>query len=150
MSGNHVSLQLHFIWSTVRRDPWISRRWKDELYRVLGRIVSDEGGRLLGAGGTADHVHTCVAMPATITIGDLVQLMKLKSSQWVQENYPRKKTISWQQGYGAFSVSKSAEAGVCRFILDQEEHHRMWSFQDEYLSLLRLHQIAYDPESLWY
>ncbi len=149
MAGKYVSVQLHIIWSTVHREPWISRKWKDELYGYLGVVVQNKGGRLLRAGGTADHVHACVAMPPTVTVGSLVHAMKSNSSRWVQETHLKRKTVSWQKGYGAFGVSKSAEADVCRFILDQEEHHRMWSFQEEFLSLLRLHKIAYDPRSLW-
>ncbi len=149
MADNHIALQLHIIWSTAHGEPWISKSWREGMYKYLGSVVRDNGGTLKGAGGTADHVHACLAMPPTTTVADMVSAMKADSTRWVRKNCPHAKAFSWQEGYGAFSLSKTAEANICRYILDQEEHHRLWSFQEEFLSLLRLHQIDYDEHHLW-
>ncbi len=149
MADKHIALQLHIIWSTAHGQPWIARRWREGMYKYLGEVIRDRGGTLKSAGGTADHVHTYLAMPPTTTVADMVHAMKADSARWVRKNCPRRNTFSWQEGYGAFSVGKAAEPNVCRYILEQEEHHRMWSFQQEFISLLKLHQIEYDERHLW-
>lgn len=149
MADKHIALQLHIIWSTAHGEPRISRRWRERMYKHLGSVVREKGGMLKRAGGTADHIHACLAMPTTTTVADMVHAMKTDSAEWVRENCPNSKAFSWQEGYGAFSVSKTAEANICKYILDQEEHHKLWSFQQEFVSLLRLHQIDYDERYLW-
>jgi len=96
-----------------------------------------------------DHVHLYASLPSTITIADLVSVVKSNSSRWVHESFPKRKAFAWQEGYGAFSVSKSEETNVIRYIHDQEHHHRKRAFKEEYLAFLDRYQIDYDQRYLW-
>jgi hypothetical protein len=60
--------------------------------------------------------------------------------------------FSWQDGYGAFSYSKSQIDHVVKYILNQPEHHKKQSFKDEYLDILNKFEVDYDPKYLfeWY
>jgi putative transposase len=145
MAGKYLSVQLHFVWSTTRRMRWVSRNWRDDMYAYMRGVVTNKGGKVLEIGGTDDHVHACVAMPSTITIAEMINAMKTNSSRWVHDNHINNTGYSWQKGYGAFSVSRSAEESVRKYIREQEEHHKTRSFQEEFVALLKLHQIDYDP-----
>ena len=115
----------------------------------MGGIVRDLGGKALIINGTSDHMHLLLSMPATISIADMMRIVKSESSRWVQEQFASGSRFGWQAGYGAFSVSHSNLQAVKEYIAGQEEHHRKWSFQDELLSFLRKQGIAYDERYIW-
>ena len=108
MAGKYLSVQLHFVWSTTHRVRWVSKNWRNDMYAYLRGIVANKRGKVLETGGTDDHVHACVAMPSTITIAEMINAMKTNSSRWVHDNHIQSIGYSWQKGYAAFSVSKSA------------------------------------------
>ena len=77
-----------------------------------------------------------------------MRLLKANSSSWLHTEIGRR-DITWQDGYGAFSVSHSNLADVERYLANQAEHHRKTSFQDEFRELLRRHQIDWDEANIW-
>jgi putative transposase len=95
------------------------------------------------AGGTANHLHLLLALPATVPLAKAIQVLKANSSRWLGA---RGFDFSWQEGYGAFSVSTSNVAAVRHYMEFQPEHHAIHSFEDEFVSLLRKCDIAYDPQ----
>jgi REP element-mobilizing transposase RayT len=98
--------------------------------------------------GPADHVRLLVYIAATESISDLLRIVKTNSSRWVHEQFPGHKRFGWQAGYAAFTVSDSRAAEVTDYIAAQREHHRRVSFQEEFLTFLRKHGIAYDVREL--
>jgi hypothetical protein len=78
-----------------------------------------------------------------------VRVVKANSSRWIHERWPERKRFAWQQGYGAFSVSESTASQVEKYIREQEEHHREFSFEQEFRVLLRKHNIEVDERYLW-
>ena len=149
MAGKYLSLLVHYVWSTAHREPLISPLWEDRLYGFIGGIVNNKNGKLICAGGIEDHIHLLVSMPSTVNISEMVNAMKANSSRWVHESFDAQKDFAWQKGYGAFSVSKSGEQGVSSYIRNQREHHLNRDFKQEFLSLLKKHEIEYDERYLW-
>jgi REP element-mobilizing transposase RayT len=149
MAGKYLSLLVHFIWSTAGREPWIGSDWQDDLYGFVGGIMKKKNAKLISAGGMHDHIHLYASLPSTISIADFVNVVKSNSSRWVHESFPNKRGFSWQEGYGAFSVSKSEEKRVIRYIQNQHEHHAKRSFKDEFLDFLVRYEIEYDERYLW-
>jgi REP element-mobilizing transposase RayT len=96
-----------------------------------------------------DHIHLFASLPSTITIADFVGVVKSNSSRWVHRSFPKRRAFAWQEGYGAFSVSKSEEDKVIRYILNQEHHHAKRNFKDEFLEFLHKYKIEYDERYLW-
>ena len=143
-------LQLtHFVWSTSERKNWIDAEWQDSLFAYLGGIARNKGGKLLCAGGMPDHVHLLVSMPATRSLADMANYLKSNSSGWIHKELPRTSLFRWQSGYAAFSVSKSLQPRVERYIKTQAEHHRRLSYKDELKGLLIKHEIEFDETKLW-
>ena len=149
MAGKYLSLLVHFTWSTAGREPWLETEMRNDLYSYIGGIMRNKNARLLSAGGMFDHIHLYASMPSTISIADFVNAMKSNSSRWIHESYARLRKFAWQEGYGAFSVSKSEEDKVVRYILNQENHHRKSTFKEELIGLLDKHGIAYDKRYMW-
>jgi REP element-mobilizing transposase RayT len=149
MAGKHLSLLVHFVWSTAGREPWIGQDWSGDLYGYIGGIAKNKNARLICAGGTHDHIHLYASLPSTITIADFVSAVKSNSSRWVHESFPKQRAFAWQEGYGAFSVSKSEEMKVIGYVRDQQQHHRKRSFKEEYLEFLARYEVDYDERYLW-
>ena len=98
---------------------------------------------MICAGGTSNHAHLLIALPATMALAKAVQVLKANSSRWLGEHGL---DFAWQEGYGAFSVSASSVAAVRRYIEHQTEHHAKYSFEDEFLSFLRKSGVPFDPQ----
>jgi putative transposase len=110
----------------------------------MGGIARENGMKALAIGGTQDHVHTLLSLPATISVAKAIQLIKGGSSKWIHDQLPKYRKFEWQDGYGAFSVSASQIETVVRYIDEQKEHHRKRTFEEEFLEFLDKHGVEYD------
>lgn len=149
MANTYTSLHIHFVFSTKNRHPWIHEEIEQRVWEYIGGIARDHEIVPIRIGGIEDHVHALVGVRPTITPSQAVQLIKGASSKWIHETFPRLADFAWQDGYGAFSVSKSNLAEVVQYIANQREHHRRRTFQEEYRALLERHGIVYDERYLW-
>jgi len=100
--------------------------------------------KALAIGGTTDHIHVLLSLPGMMSFSKAVQLIKGGSSKWINDTFPGPKKFTWQEGYGAFSVSVSQVPKTITYINNQKEHHRKKTFQEEFLELLMKHGIEYD------
>ena len=149
MSRTYSNLLYHLVFSTKDRIPLISPSFRDDLHSYLGGIVRDLGGIPLEIGGVADHVHLLVKLKPTAALSDVMRELKAGSSKWINENKMKLRKFGWQDGYAAFSVSKSQAPRVRAYISNQEEHHRRVGFKEEFLALLQRNGIEYDEKYLW-
>src|SRR5262245_44322871 len=106
----------------------------------MGGIARNEKCVLLAAGGVPDHVHLLVSLSKEIAVADVLRLIKTNSSKWIHETFPAMASFAWQAGYGAFSVSYSNTDAVKRYIANQAEHHRVKTFQEEFVMFLKRHR----------
>ncbi len=148
MPSTHLSLHYHVVFSTKDRAPIIRDPWRDRLHAFIGGVIKTSGGFPEGIGGVDDHVHLLIGLRATACLADLVRDVKSVSSRWVHVEIGDR-TFSWQEGYGAFTVSASLRNTVAEYIARQAEHHRERSFQDEYRDLLERSGVEFDERYLW-
>ena len=146
---SYVSAHFHSVFSTKERRPLITPELRDRLYPFLGGIARQNKMIALEVGGVADHVHILLSLPATISISKAMQLIKGGSSKWIHETFPNQRLFSWQEEYGAFSVSVSQLDKTVAYIRGQAEHHRQMTFQEEFLMLLKKHDVKFDERYLW-
>jgi REP element-mobilizing transposase RayT len=139
MAHTYASNIIHCIFSTKERKPTLATDRMADLYAYLGGIARSEGFTLIAAGGTANHIHLLIVLPATSCLASAVQKMKGSSSRWLGKGF------AWQEGYGAFSVSPSQLATVKMYIGNQEAHHRKRSFEEEFTEMLRKCGVEFDP-----
>ncbi len=143
MSHTYANNVIHCVFSTKDRSPQIPAGRKEELYKYLAGICRGERLSLIATGGTSNHVHLLFALPADVPLAHAVQKLKGSSSRWMGPDF------SWQEGYGAFSVSASQIEVVKGYIRRQEEHHRKRNFEEEFATLLRNCGIAYDERCVF-
>ncbi|HEY6806914.1 MAG TPA: IS200/IS605 family transposase [Pyrinomonadaceae bacterium] len=149
MANTYASLYYHLIFSTKNRFPWIRLEIEQRVWSYIGGIARKHKMIALQIGGVEDHIHALIMAPPTIAPCDIAKFIKGESSLWISEEFPGLRKFSWQVGYGAFTVSKSRIPDVVRYIKDQREHHRVKTFQEEYLGFLVANGIEYDERYVW-
>ncbi|MDX2199227.1 MAG: IS200/IS605 family transposase [Phycisphaerae bacterium] len=149
MPGAWTQLFYHIVFSTKNREPQISPDLEKRLYPFIGGVVRDLRASLVAINGTADHAHLLVHGRADSAIADLVRHVKSRSSKWVHEEFPACGAFGWQEGYGAFTVSRSRVDDVERYIAAQKTHHQRVDFKTEFLALLRKHGLETDEAAIF-
>jgi len=104
---------------------------------------------MLAINGTNNHIHFMIGMKPSCCISDIVREVKKSSNEWIKDNKLTKYRFSWQEGFGAFSYSHSQLDHVIKYVMNQKEHHKMKSFKEEYLELLKKFEIEFDEKYLF-
>ena len=143
MSHTYISELVHVVFSTKGRRRLIHEDTRRRLWSFLGGIARKNGFKAIAIGGTEDHIHMLISLPAVMPLAKAVQLLKGGSSKWLNEISTIR--FEWQQGYGAFRVSISQQEQVTAYINSQQEHHRKRDYENEFIALLKKHNIQYDP-----
>jgi REP element-mobilizing transposase RayT len=141
MSHTYTSTLAHCVFSTKGRKPLIHDELRPALWAYMGGIARKNKMKALAVGGTSDHVHLLLLVPADLSLSKALQLIKGGSSKWAHERVPE---FAWQEGYGAFSVGLSQVPATIAYINDQERHHRKVTFMQEFIAFLKKHNLEYD------
>ena len=149
MANTFTSLHYHIIFSTKNREPWIAPEIEQRIWRFMGGIARKHRVTALQIGGVEDHIHALVTAPPTLAPSQIAQILKGESSKWIHDEFRKLKQFSWQDGYGAFTVSKSNIPQVIDYIQNQRGHHLKKTFQEEYLEFLQANGIDYDERYVW-
>jgi len=149
MPNTYTQIHLQFVFAVKYRAALIRKEWKDELHKYITGIFQENGHKILQINSMPDHIHILTGMRPTQSVSSLIQNVKTESSKWIKEKKFCQGVFAWQEGYGAFSYSKSDVDYVIRYIQNQEAHHKKETFLQEYERLLRLFEIDYDPKYIF-
>lgn len=149
MANTYTQLHIQFVFAVRYRAAQISKAWKDELHKYITGIFQENDHKMLQINSMPDHIHIFIGMRPTQSISALVQNVKTESSKWIKEKKFCAAPFAWQEGYGAFSYSKSHVPDVIRYIQNQEVHHKKETFLDEYKQFLKLFEIEYDEQYIF-
>jgi REP element-mobilizing transposase RayT len=149
MANTYTEIHVQFVFAVKYRDGLLLPSYKAELYQYISGILKPHNHKLLAINGMPDHIHIFIGMRPTQSISDLMQDIKGNSSKWINEKNFLKVKFEWQEGYGAFSYSKSHVNNVIDYIKNQEKHHKKESFRDEYLKFLKAFEIEYDERYIF-
>jgi len=148
MAHTFSNLLTHIIFSTKDRVPLLAPDLRPDMLAYLGGIIRKLHGKVIESNARPDHAHCLLSLPPTLAVAEALRVLKSNSSLWVHET-PRRAAFAWQTGYGAFSVSQSNVPAVVNYIRKQDQHHRKVSFQEEFVTFLKRHGIAYDERYIW-
>jgi REP element-mobilizing transposase RayT len=152
MANTYASLIVHVIFSTKNSENFIHRDIEARVWAYLGGMARENDFVALCIGGVENHVHMLLSLPPDLAVSKAVQLIKGGSSAWIKKTFPAVPGLAyfaWQDGYAAFSVSKSQVEEVRQYIEGQREHHRVRTFEEEYRAFLLKHQVVVDEKYLW-
>ena len=140
---------LHISFSTKHRQPFITESVEPDLHNYLGGVCNKLDCQPLIVGGYYDHVHILCMLSKKIAAVKLLEEIKSHSSRWMKTKGSEFEQFYWQDGYGAFAVSFSNVDAVKAYLANQESHHRVQTFQDEFREILRRHEMEWDERYVW-
>lgn len=149
MAGTYTKLYYHIIFSTKSRQPFIEPEIEDELYKYVSGIVRSLEGSCIEINGMPDHIHLLVIVPPKLAVSNILRDIEANSSRWIHETGRDLLSFAWQDGFAAFTVSKSQADLVRSYIREQKDHHRQRDYKAELLSLLARHEVEYDERYIW-
>lgn len=138
MSETYTQLYAHIIFSVKNNKAFITTGREDTIYECLSEIIEQNGHHTLIIDGTANHVHMLVKLNPAHSISDLVREVKRQSSFFINHHLLNKRKFHWQEGYTAFSHTRSQVNSVYKYIEKQKEYHSKKNFHEEYLDLENL------------
>lgn len=116
MANTYTQIHLQFVFAVKYREALILPTWKERLYQYITGIIQHNEHKMLQINGMSDHIHLLIGMRPTQSVSSLVQNVKTESSKWINDNKFCPQHFAWQEGYGAFSYSKSHVPDVIRYI----------------------------------
>ena len=149
MPNTYTQLHIQFVFAVKYRAALIHKEWKEDLNKYITGIFQQNGHKMLQINSMPDHIHIFIGMRPHQSISALVQNVKTESNKWVKTQKVGNGSFGWQDGYGAFSYSKSHVLNVIRYIQNQEIHHRKETFLDEYRKMLKLFDVEYDERYIF-
>ncbi len=149
MPNTYSQIFIQIVFTVKGRENLIQKKHREELHKFITGIVKNRDQKLLSIFAMPDHVHILIGLKPNISISDLARDIKAGSSKFINDNKWINGKFNWQEGFGAFSYSKSQVDTVVNYILNQEEHHKKETFKTEYLNFLNKFEIDYDEKYLF-
>ena len=146
MADTYTKIFIHVVFVVKGRENIISSHWKDDLYKYINGIITNNDQKLMIINGMPDHVHLLLGIKPNIALSDLLRDIKANSSRFI--NWVRGK-FEWQHGYGAFSCNPAELDYIINYIKNQEDHHRKKPFREEYIDILNRNFVDYKSEYLF-
>jgi len=144
MANTYTQIHIQTVFAVRKRTGLIQKEWKDELYKYITGIIQAYDHKVLAINGMPDHLHVFFGMRPTQSLSNLMQDIKGSSSKWINDKKFTKERFEWQEGFGAFSYSKSQASNVIAYVQNQELHHQKLSFLEEYKKLLEEFEVEFD------
>ena len=150
MAQSLAQIYLHIVFSTKNRYPWLkTKQLQADVHAYLAATLNNMDCPCVIAGGVEDHVHILCRLGRQVTVANLVRDVKKASSSMLHDRETALRGFHWQNGYGAFSISPSHVGPLTKYIADQEDHHRMETFQEEFRRLLKKYGMEFDERYVW-
>lgn len=149
MPNTYTQLYVQIVFAVQGRQNLISRKIKDDLEKYMCGIISNNKSKPLAIYCNPDHTHILFGLHPTVSVATIAGDIKASSSKWINDNKLIVGKFNWQDGYGAFTYSKSQIDTVIKYILNQEMHHSGKSFREEYMDMLNKLGIDYDERFLF-
>lgn len=149
MADTYSQIYVQIVFAVKVRQNLISKKWKDEIYKYITGIITNQKQKLIAINGMPDHIHILVGIKPNISLSDLVRDIKSNSSKFINEQKWINGKFEWQTGFGAFSYGHSQLTPVIKYIENQEEHHKTKTFKEEYITFLKLFNIDFKNEYIF-
>jgi REP element-mobilizing transposase RayT len=149
MPNTYSQIYVHIVFAVKGRRNLIQKDWREELYRHITGTIQNKRNKLIAIGGIEDHIHILIGLNPSQVISDLVRDVKVSSTFFVNRKGFVMGRFNWQEGFGAFTISRTDIPRVARYIQNQEQHHKKQSFESEYKKILEENAVEFEEEYLF-
>jgi REP element-mobilizing transposase RayT len=149
MPNTYSKMYCQAVFAVKYRKAVIEDSFKSELYGVIGNLINETGAKTLIVNGHFDHVHCLFRFFPKHSVSEIMKNAKSKSSKWLNEPKLLEHRFEWQSAFGSFTYSEKEIATVFDYVKNQETHHQKMTFKEEYLMMLKAHNVEFLPEYLF-
>jgi len=149
MANTYHQIYLQMVFAVKYRNAVINKEWRPMLLGVIGNLINEANCKTIIVNGVEDHVHCFIGLKPVVSVSELMKTVKAKSSKYVNDHSLIKERFEWQEGYGVFSYHQSLVDTVYKYIQNQEAHHKIQTFREEYRELLKEFRIEYDEQYIF-
>lgn len=146
--STYTQIIYQIVFSTKHRERVMTKKNRDELFKYIWGIIKNKNCHLYRINGIEDHLHIVTHLHPSVSLASLVKDIKVASSIYIKEQNLFDGFIGWQDGYGAFTYTVKEKDRLIEYVKNQEEHHKIKTFKDEYIELLKEHEIEFDEKYL--
>ena len=148
MANTFHQLYVQIVFSVKKRESLIPIKHKEEIHKYITGIVKNNKCKMIAINSVEDHIHIFVGIHPTISVSNLVKDIKTSTTEFIKDKRWLKFKFNWQDGYGAFSYSRSHIDKVVKYIENQEMHHQKKSYAEEYKEFMEKFGVEYDEKYL--
>jgi len=149
MPNTYTQIYVQIVFAVQGRQNLISEKYREKLEKYICGIISNKKSKPLAIYCNPDHTHILIGLHPSISISDMARVVKTNSSKWINEERWIAGKFNWQEGFGAFTYSKSQIDAVVKYTLNQPRHHKKTSFKEEYINFLKKFEIDYNEKYLF-
>ena len=149
MANTYTQIYIQVVFAVKWRQALIRPENREDLHQYITGIIRNKGQKLMAINSRPDHIHLLLGMNPDLALSDLVREVKKSSTRFIKDNRWVTGCFNWQEGFGAFSYSRSSLDAVVRYIQNQDQHHARRSFEEEYVRLLRKFEVSFDEKYLF-
>jgi putative transposase len=149
MANTYTQLYIQCIFATKYRAALLQPQWEERLRTYISTIAKTNGHKMIAINNMPDHLHLFVGLNPNQSISEMMRKIKGDSSEWINNEKLTARKFQWQEGYGAFSYSRSQVDAVAKYVMNQQEHHKKTTFLDEYKKMLEKFEVSYDERYIF-
>ena len=138
-------LYYHIVIVVYKREKVFTIKNEEKLFDYMKELAANKNSLIETINAAENHIHILLRLHPSIALADMVRELKVWSNRFIKEHKLFPKFKKWQTGYGAFSVSKSRRSIVSNYIKKQKEHHKVKSFETEFIETLIANEISFNP-----
>jgi REP element-mobilizing transposase RayT len=150
MANTYHQIYLQIVFAVKYRRAVLDKAWKGQVFGVMGNLINETNCKTIIVNGVEDHVHCFVGLRPAVSVSELMKKVKAKSSKYINDHKLTSDRLEWQEGYGVFSYHQSLVDTVFKYIQNQERHHTVQTFAEEYLDLLKEFNVEYDEQYIFH
>jgi len=149
MANTYHQIYLQTVFAVKYRNSVIDKSWRGQLCGVIGNLINEAKCKTIIVNGVEDHIHCFLGLRPVVSVSELMKTVKAKSSKYINDHSLTTDRFEWQEGYGVFSYSQKDINAVYKYIQHQEEHHKVQTFREEYLGLLKEFKVENDEKYIF-
>ena len=149
MANTYHQIYLQLVFAVKFRAAVLDKAWRNKVFGVIGNLINEANCKTIIVNGVEDHVHCFAGLRPIVSVSELMKTVKAKSSKYINDHSLTSERFEWQEGYGVFSYHQSMVDTIYKYIQNQEEHHKIQTFTEEYLVLLKEFKLEYEAQYIF-
>jgi REP element-mobilizing transposase RayT len=147
--GVFTQMYVQLVFAVANKQALLRQDFRKDVFKYISGIIKNKKCKSIIVNGVLDHVHILFGLHHTMSVSEIARDVKRSSSIFIRENKFTPFKFAWQEGYGAFTYSRSQIENVYKYIENQENHHKKKTFKQEYIEFLEKYEIEYDEKFLF-